>query len=177
MQIPCYKSFKNILNQVNTLGKEIVEVQIEGGKATAAPPLGPKLGPLKVNIAQIVADINKKTADFKGMQVPVKLTVDTDTKDYTIEIGTPPASQLIKSELKIESGSGKPNTEIKADISIEQARKIARMKQTSLMGKTEKNRVSEILGTCDAMGLTCEGIKPRLMIAKIKSGEMDSKFK
>jgi large subunit ribosomal protein L11 len=159
------------------MAKEIVEVQIEGGKATAAPPLGPKLGPLKVNIAQVIADINKKTADFKGMQVPVKLTVDTDTKAYEIEIGTPGASQLIKTEIKIESGSGKPNTEIKADISLEQVRKVARMKESSLMGKTEKARVSEILGSCDAMGLTCEGIKPRLMIAKIKSGEMDSHFK
>lgn len=159
------------------MGKEIIEVQIEGGKATAAPPLGPKLGPLKVNIAQIVADINKKTADFKGMQVPVKLTVDADTKAYDIEIGTPPASQLIKSELKIESGSGKPNTEIKADISLEQVRKVARMKESALMGKTEKSRVCEILGTCDAMGLTCEGLKPREFIKKIHSGEMDSKFK
>lgn len=159
------------------MGKEIIEVQIEGGKATAAPPLGPKLGPLKVNIAQIVGDINKKTADFKGMQVPVKLTVDTETKAYEIEIGTPSASQLIKSELKIESGSGKPNTEIKADISIEQAKKIARMKESSLLGKTEKARVCEILGTCDAMGLSCEGIKPREMIKKIHSGEMNSKFK
>ncbi|MFA6089676.1 MAG: 50S ribosomal protein L11 [Candidatus Woesearchaeota archaeon] len=158
------------------MAKEIIEVQIEGGKATAAPPLGPKLGPLKVNIAQIVADINKKTADFKGMQVPVKLTVDVDTKAYDIEIGTPPASQLIKSELKIESGSGKPNTEIKADITLEQVRKVARMK-SSLLGKTEQSRVCEILGTCDAMGLTCEGTKPRDFIKIINSGELDSRFK
>jgi large subunit ribosomal protein L11 len=159
------------------MGKEIIEVQIEGGKATAAPPLGPKLGPLKLNIAQVVGDINKKTADFKGMQVPVKLIVDTDTKIYEIEIGTPPASELIKKEIGIAKGSGKPNSESSGDITIEQAKKVARMKESSLLGKSEKKMVCEILGTCDAMGLMCEGIKPREMIKKINSGEMDSKFK
>ena len=68
------------------MAKEIVETLIEGGKASAAPPLGPALGPLKVNIGQVVADINKKTADFKGMKVPVKVIVDTETKTYEIEI-------------------------------------------------------------------------------------------
>ena len=159
------------------MAKEIIEVQIEGGKATAAPPLGPKLGPLKVNIAKIVGDINTKTADFKGMQVPVKLTVDTETKDYEIEIGTPPAAELIKKELGIASGSGKPNTTKVADISLEQARKVARMKESSLYGKTEQKRVNEILGACDSMGVTCEGLQARVAIAKINAGEWDSRFK
>jgi len=158
------------------MGKEIVDVQIEGGKATAAPPLGPKLGPLKVNIGQVVADINKKTADFKGMQVPVKLTVDTDTKEYDIEIGTPPAAELIKKELGIQKGSGKPNTEKVADISIEQAKKVARMKEDAIYGKDEKKKVCEILGTCDSMGITCEGVVSRDAIKKINAGEWDEKF-
>ena len=84
------------------MAKDIVEVLIEGGKATAAPPLGSQLGPLKVNLGQIVIDINKKTSDFKGMKVPVKVIVDKDTKTYEIEIGTPPTSQLIKTELNIK---------------------------------------------------------------------------
>ena len=64
------------------MAKETIETLIEGGKASAAPPLGPALGPLKVNIGQVVADINKKTADFKGMKVPVKVIVDTKTKEF-----------------------------------------------------------------------------------------------
>lgn len=159
------------------MAKEMIEVQIEGGKATAAPPLGPKLGPLKVNIGQIVADINAKTADFKGMQVPVKLTVDTDTKAYEIEIGTPPAAELIKKEIGITAGSGKPNIDKVADISIEQARKVARMKESSLYGKTEQKRVNEVLGACDSMGVTCEGIAAREAIAKINAGAWDDRFK
>jgi len=74
------------------MGKKTVEALIEGGKTTAAPPLGPALGPLGVNIGQIIADINKKTAGFKGMQVPVKIVVDEDTKEYKISVGTPPCS-------------------------------------------------------------------------------------
>jgi large subunit ribosomal protein L11 len=63
--------------------KQTVQALVEGGKATAAPPLGSSLGPLGVNVGQIVADINKKTADFKGMKVPVKVIIDTETKEYT----------------------------------------------------------------------------------------------
>jgi len=92
------------------MAKQVVETMVEGGKATAAPPLGPALGPTGVNIGLVVAEINKKTADMKGMQVPVKVTVDTATKSFDIEIGTPPASALIKKEAGIEKGSGKPNT-------------------------------------------------------------------
>ena len=144
----------------------MIEVQIEGGKATAAPPLGPKLGPYKMNIGQVVADINSKTQDFKGMQVPVKLTVDTETKAYEIEVGTPPAAELIKKELGIQKASGKPNTEKVADITIEQVRKIARMKESSLFGLNEKKKVCEILGTCDSMGITCEGLPSRDAIGR-----------
>ncbi|MFT4313232.1 MAG: 50S ribosomal protein L11, partial [Candidatus Woesearchaeota archaeon] len=71
------------------MGKKSVDVLIQGGKATAAPPLGPALGPLKVNIGAVVGEINKKTADFAGMQVPVKVTVDEDTKEFETTIGTP----------------------------------------------------------------------------------------
>ncbi|MFP4403532.1 MAG: 50S ribosomal protein L11, partial [Candidatus Woesearchaeota archaeon] len=85
--------------------KETVEILIEGGKATAAPPLGPALGPMGVNIGQVVADINNKTGDFKGMKVPVKVIIDKDTKEYKIKIGTPPATQLIKKEAGIQKGS------------------------------------------------------------------------
>src|SRR3989344_4937513 len=87
------------------MATQTVESLIEGGKATAAPPLGPALGPTGVNIGQVVSEINKKTADMKGMQVPVKVTIDTATKQFTIEIGTPPAAALIKKEAGVEKGT------------------------------------------------------------------------
>ena len=66
------------------MATQTIEQLVEGGKATAAPPLGPALGPLGVNIGQVVAEINKKTESFKGMQVPVKVIVDGDTKEFSI---------------------------------------------------------------------------------------------
>src|SRR3972149_8379670 len=85
---------------------ETLEVLVDGGKATAGPPLGPALGPLGMNIMEIVKAINEKTKSFEGMKVPVKLVIDTRTKAYTIEVGTPGTSALILKEIGAEKGSG-----------------------------------------------------------------------
>jgi large subunit ribosomal protein L11 len=153
------------------MAKKTVEVLIEGGKATAAPPLGPALGPLGVNIGQVVAEINKKTSEFKKMQVPVKITVDEQTKAFEIEIGTPPTSELIKKEAHIEKGSGVPNSDKIADIRIEQVIKIAKMKADSTLGSNMFSKVKETIGTCDSMGIMVEGMDAREAIEKINKGE------
>ncbi len=152
------------------MAKKTVECLIEGGKATAAPPLGPALGPLGVNIGQVVAEINKKTADFKKMQVPVKVTVDEETKAFEITVGTPPSSELIKKEAHIEKGSGNPSTDKVADIRIEQVIKVAKMKEDATLGKDLFSKVKEIIGTCDSMGVMVEGMNPRDAIKKINEG-------
>ncbi len=159
------------------MASETVQVMVEGGKATAAPPLGPALGPLGVNIGQVVSEINKKTQDFKGMQVPVKVTVDRETKQFTIAIGTPPASQLILKEAKIQKGSGNPKTELVADLKIEQVIKIAKMKADSLLGKTTKERVKEILGTCSSMGVMVEGKLADETIKDVVAGKYDEQIR
>jgi large subunit ribosomal protein L11 len=109
------------------MAKDTVEVLLEGGTATPGPPLGPAIGPHGVNMMQVVEEINKKSADFAGMKVPVIITIDTSTKDFEIEIGTPPTTALIMDELKIEKGAHEPGAEVAADLSVEQAFKIARM--------------------------------------------------
>jgi len=159
------------------MAKESVDVLIEGGKATAAPPLGPALGPLGVNIGQVVASINQKTADFKGMQVPVKVTVDRDTKEFSITVGTPPASSLIKKEAGVQKGSGNPVAEKVADLKIEQIIKIAKMKQDSLLGANMKSKVKEIMGTCNSMGILVEGKQASETIKDVNSGIFDEKIK
>ena len=138
------------------MAKQIVETMVEGGKATAAPPLVVALGPTGLNIGQVVMEINKKTADLKGMQVPVKVIFDTATKTFTIEVGTPPAAALIKKEAGIEKGAGNPLTDKVADLKIEQIIKIAKMKEDSLLGATMKSKVKEIVGTCHSMGILVE---------------------
>jgi large subunit ribosomal protein L11 len=158
------------------MAKEKIETLIEGGKATAAPPLGPALGPLKVNIGQVVADINKKTADFKGMKVPVIVTVDTKTKEYEISVGTPPASQLIKTELNIKTGSATPDKEFVGDMSIEQIKKIARMKYDALLANDLSAAVREIAGTCYSIGIKIDGKPPKTFIKEVKEGKYDSQL-
>ncbi len=160
------------------MGKtEAVEVLVEGGKATAAPPIGPTLGALKVNIGAVVSDINKKTEAYKGMKVPVKIIVDTETKAYNIEIGTPPVSQLIKKEAGIDKGSGTPNLLKVADIAIEQVIKIAKLKYDSMYKNSLKDAVKSVVGTCTALGVLIEGKKPAEIIDEINRGVYDKEIK
>lgn len=151
------------------MGKQTVEAMIEGGKATAAPPLGPALGPLGVNIGQVISEINKKTSDFKGVTVPVKIVVDED-KNITITVGTPPASALIKQEAHIEKGSGVPQSDLVADIKIEQVIKIAKMKGDDLSGNDMFAKVKEVAGTCNSMGVMIEGKRAMDTIKDIDKG-------
>ncbi len=159
------------------MAKESIDALIVGGKASAAPPLGPALGPKGVNIGKVVAEINKKTADFAGMQVPVKVIIDTETKDFSIEIGTPPASALIKQELGIKKASGVPQSDFVGDLTIDQVMKISRMKGDSLTGKNVKMKAKEIIGTCRSMGVTVEGQKGEDAIEAVNSGKDDNKLK
>lgn len=156
--------------------KQTVEALIEGGKATAAPPLGPALGPLGVNMGQVVAKINEVTSSFKGMQVPVKVIVDTDSKDFEITVGTPPASALIKKEAGIEKGAGNPLADKVADLRIEQIIKIAKMKESSLLGKARKERVKEIIGTCNSIGVMVEGAAAKEAIGWVNEGRFDKEI-
>lgn len=139
------------------MAKQKIDSLISGGKATAAPPLGPALGPLGVNIGEVIAEINKKTAAFDGMQVPVTVEVDDKTKEFSISVGTPPASGLIKKEAGIEKGSSNPKSDKVADLKIEQINKIVQMKQDSLLGKDPIAKAKEIIGTCAGMGVMVEG--------------------
>lgn len=157
--------------------KETIEAMVNGGQASAAPPLGPALGPLKVNIANVIAEINKKTAAFKGMQVPIKLTVDTETKEFDITVGTPPVSALVKKEANIEKGAGNPLLDKVADVRIEQIIKVAKMKEDSLMGKTLKDRVKEVIGSCNSMGVLVEGIQAKDAITLVNEGKFDEEIK
>ena len=153
---------------------EVLEILVEGGKATTGPPVGPALGPLGLNIMQVVKEINEKTNAFEGMKVPVKLTVDTKTKNYEITVGTPPISALILKELGLEKGSKNPREENVGNLTVEQARKIALMKRDSVLGSDLKQKVKEVVGSCISMGVTVEGKDPREVQREINDGKYDS---
>ncbi|MDR0508423.1 MAG: 50S ribosomal protein L11 [Candidatus Methanoplasma sp.] len=149
-----------------------VEALIEGGKATAGPPLGPALGPTGVNTGQVIAKINEKTKAFAGMKVPIKVLVNDD-KTFDIKVGTPPMSALIKSEMGLASGSSNAKTTKVADMSIDQIKKIAAMKAEDLLGATVKARVLEVAGNCVSVGVSIDGKDPKVFQKDVKSGMYD----
>jgi large subunit ribosomal protein L11 len=156
------------------MGEVTISGLIEGGKATSGPPFGPALGPLGVNVAKIIADINAQTGAYAGIKVPVKIIVDQVTKNYRVEIGAPTTSALILKELGIQKGA-KTKDEVVGDITIEQAKKVASAKNTTIYGKTLADKVKQVLGTCKSMNITVEGMPARDAIAKINSGEIKIK--
>lgn len=156
--------------------KTTISTLVEGGSASAGPPLGPELGPLPTDVGEVVSAINEKTADFTGMEVPVDVIVDEDTGDFEIEVGKPPAAQLIFDELGIEQGSGEPNKNVVADMSFEQACKVARMKASDLLAMDLRGAVREIIGTADSSGITIDGKDARQVQQEIENGEYDDRL-
>lgn len=155
--------------------KETVDVLIKGGQATPAPPIGPALSQLKVNAAQVVKDINDKTASFKGMEVPVKIIIDTETKKWDIKVGTPPVSALIRKEMKVDKLAfiKEGNKTLPGSIKLESIVSIAKSKD-SIPGNL-KNRVLQVLGTCVSGGVLVDGRSPKDVQQDIKNGKIEIK--
>ena len=152
---------------------DTVEALVDGGRASAGPPLGPALGPKGVNIGQVIAKINEKTKAYDGMKVPVKVLINDD-KTFDIKVGAPPMSALIKGELGVDSGAHNPKTEKVGNLSIEQLRKIVDMKGDDLLGATMKARAMEVAGNCVAVGVTIDGKNPKDFQAAVRAGEYDA---
>ena len=135
--------------------KEVVKqikLQIEAGKATPAPPVGPALGSSGVNIMQFVKEFNDRTASQAGMTIPVVITVYKD-KSFSFITKVPPVAVLIKKAIKIEKGSGKPNKEKVAKITKEQVKAIAEQKMPDLNAASLEAAMSMVAGTARAMGV------------------------
>jgi large subunit ribosomal protein L11 len=154
-----------------------VELIVAGGQATAGPPLGPALGPLGINIMAVVTKINELTKDYAGMKVPVKISVNPEDKSFDVTVGVPTSSALLVSELKIEKGSGTPNSAKVGDVNMEQVIRIAKIKRPELLAKTLKGAAKEIMGTCVSMGVTIEGKDPREVQKEVDEGKFDDVLK
>lgn len=149
-----------------------IEALVPGGKATPGPPLGPELGPTPVNVQDVVNEINEQTAAFDGMEVPITVDYDDDGS-FTIEVGVPPTAALIKDEVGFETGSGEPQKNFVADMSIEQVKKVAEQKSSDLLAYDTKNAAKEVVGTCASLGVTIEGNDAREFKKRIEDGEYD----
>jgi len=154
---------------------ETIEVLVPGGQADPGPPLGPELGPTPVDVQAVVQEINDQTAAFDGTEVPITITYEDDGS-FEIEVGVPPTAELIKDEAGFDTGSGEPDQDFIADLSVDQIRQIAEQKHPDLLSYDLRNAAKEIVGTCTSLGVTIEGEDPRAFKEKIDAGEYDDVF-
>jgi len=156
--------------------KQTISSLVTGGEASAGPPLGPALGPMGVNILQIITAINEQTKEFKGMKIPVSVLVDTDTKKWEIEVGIPSASALLLKEAGIQKGSGTSGTEWVGEVSADMIAKIAKVKLETSYASSLKSVAKQIVGTCVSLGIKVEGKTPKEFTAEINEGKWDGKL-
>lgn len=138
--------------------KEVVKqikLQIEAGKASPAPPVGPALGSSGVNIMQFVKDFNDRTASQAGLVIPVVISVYAD-KSFDFITKVPPVAVLIKKALGLKKGSGKPNKEKVGKLTLAQVREIAEQKMPDLNAASIESAMSMVKGTARSMGVTVE---------------------
>ena len=132
-----------------------IKLQIPGGKATPAPPVGPALGQHGVNIMQFTKEFNARTADQDGMIIPVVITVYAD-RSFSFVTKTPPAAVLLKKACNIKTASGVPNKTKVATIERSEVQKIAELKMPDLNAASVEAATSMIAGTARSMGIVVE---------------------
>lgn len=133
--------------------KAVVKIQIQGGKANPAPPVGTALGPHGINLMQFCKEYNAKTSNMVGQIVPVEVTVFQDGS-FTFILKTPPATALLKKIVGIKSGSSEPNREKVGKVTQDQLQEIAEIKMKDLNARDIENAKRIIAGTARSMGLT-----------------------
>jgi large subunit ribosomal protein L11 len=153
--------------------KKTISALVSGGEASAGPPLGPALGPLGINVLQVVNTINEKTKEFHGMKVPVKVEVDPDTKKFNVEVGIPPTTALVAKEANISKGSGTAGKDYVGNITMEGIVKIAKMKIDVSYATTIKSSAKEIIGSCVSSGIKVENKPAKEIYSDVNDGKYD----
>jgi large subunit ribosomal protein L11 len=153
-----------------------VKLIVEGGKMSPGPAVSQQLGPMGINLGKVISDVNEATKSFIGIKVPVELDVDAKTKSYEIEVFSPPVSELIKKELKLEKGSGQPNTIKVGNISIERLIFIADTKMSDLLARNMKNALKLIVGSCVSLGVLIDNKEPVEVEKEIDDGKYDKEI-
>ena len=135
--------------------KAVVKIQIQGGKANPAPPVGTALGPHGINLMQFCKEYNAKTSGQVGQVVPVEVTVYQDSS-FSFVLKTPPAADLLKKAAGIRSGSGVPNRDKVGTVTRDQLKEIAEIKMKDLNARDIDAAINIIAGTARSMGLVVE---------------------
>ena len=149
-----------------------IEVLVPGGEADPGPPLGPELGPTPVDVQAVVGEINDRTEAFDGTEVPVTVEYEDDGA-FEIKVGVPPTAALVKDEAGFETGSGEPQKDFIADLSVDQVKRIAEQKQSDLLAYDTQSAAKEVAGTCVSLGVTIDGEDARTFDDRVDDGEYD----
>lgn len=136
--------------------RAVIKLQVPGGKATPAPPVGPALGQHGVNIMAFVKEFNERSSSQAGYIVPVEMTIFED-RSFSFITKTPPAADLLRRAAKVDKGSGTPNTEKVGRVTQEQVREIAEMKMPDLNANDVEAAMNIVAGTARSMGLEVVG--------------------
>jgi len=154
-----------------------VKILVEGGNMKPGPVLSQKLGPVGINISQVIQKVNDSTKDFKGIKVPVELEVNTTTKEFEVNVFSPPVSELLKKELGLEKGSGEHDKLKVANASIEQIISVAKTKLPTMLCKDLKSAVKTIVGSCVSLGVLVENRLAKEVEGDIEVGKYDREIK
>ncbi|MCY3734604.1 MAG: 50S ribosomal protein L11 [Chloroflexi bacterium] len=136
--------------------RAVLTLQLEAGKASPAPPVGPALGQHGVGIMEFVKSYNERTASNAGELIPAQITVYED-RSFTFELRTPPASDLIRRAAGLEKGASEPRREVAGSITSEQVRSIAEQKMQDLNANDIEAAMRMVAGTARSMGVEVEG--------------------
>ncbi len=153
-----------------------IKLLVEGGSMQPGPSLSQQIGPLGLNLGQIISKVNDATKDFKGLKVPVELNVNPSTKEINVKVFSPPVSELLKKELGIEKGSGEQKKLRVANASIEQIISVAKQKFSNLLCNDLKSAVKTIAGTCVSLGILIENKPAKEIEQEIDDGKYDKEI-
>jgi large subunit ribosomal protein L11 len=156
---------------------KVIKIQIEGGKASKEPPLGPALSDTGLNVSEVIDRINRMTEVYKGHILTVKIVVDLDTKSYDIRLELPTTTSLLLSAAKASEPSGDPMHKKVGNISIDDVAKIAILKKPELNTKSLKAAIKMILSSARSIGLTIENKDPKEVIKDVDKGLYDEVIK
>ena len=144
---------------------------VEGGNMTPGPAVAQQLGPMGINMGKVISDVNTATSEFKGVTVPVHLTVNTETKEVSIKVLSPPTSELIKKELGIEKASGARLKQRVGNFAIEQVISVAKAKHDHMLSNDFMATVKSVIGTCQALGILIESKEVKEVQEEIAEGK------
>lgn len=154
-----------------------IKLLVEGGEMKPGPALSQRIGPLGLNLGKIISDVNRATASFKGIKVPVVLDVNTKTKEVAVKVLTPPISELLKKEFSLQKGSPQPNNIKVANAAIEHLIKVAKIKQQDMLVGDFKAAVKSVVGSCVSLGVLVESKDPKTVMEDIDKGVYDNEIK